>query len=121
MAKVADLVVYPWTLEKSLKTITGDGIDRSLCFRCQANEYDGTRIIDKIYNDLEHNTTAITCMVLLSRYSNCQPKLRKTNFCLCDNIGADQLCSNCTADQRLCFRDTDSTVPLLPKSEILSF
>ena len=26
----------------------------------------------------------------------------------CENKGADQLCSNCTADQRLCFRNTYS-------------
>ena len=35
-------------------------------------------------------------------------------FCLCENKGTDQLCSYCTADQRLCFRFTDSTItPLL--------
>ena len=34
---------------------------------------------------------------------------------------ADQLCSNCTADQHLCFRYTDSTIPFLPKSKIPSF
>ena len=32
------------------------------------------------------------------------------------NKGADQLCSNCTADQRLCFCFTYSTIPLLLKS-----
>ena len=46
--------------------------------------------------------------------------MRKPDFDLCENKGADQLCSNCTADQRLCFRDTQSTIPLLHKSEILS-
>ena len=35
---------------------------------------------------------------------------RKPDFCLCENKGADQLRSNCTADQRLCFRYTDSTL-----------
>ena len=34
---------------------------------------------------------------------------------------ADQLRGNCEADQRLCFRYMDSTIPLLPKSEISSF
>ena len=34
------------------------------------------------------------------------------------NKGADQLCSNCEADQRLCFRYTDSTIPLLLKYQI---
>ena len=34
--------------------------------------------------------------------------------------GADQLRSNCEADQRLCFRYTDSIIPLLSKSKISS-
>ena len=46
---------------------------------------------------------------------------RKPDFCLCENKGADQLRSNCEADQRLCFRYTDSTLSLLIKSEISSF
>ena len=46
--------------------------------------------------------------------------MRKPCFCLCKNKGADQLRSNCEADQRLCFRYTDSTIPLLPKSKISS-
>ena len=29
--------------------------------------------------------------------------IRKTDFCLGENKGADQLCSSCTADQHLCF------------------
>ena len=37
------------------------------------------------------------------------------------NKDADQLCSNCTFDQRVCFHDTDNTIPLLLKSEISSF
>ena len=39
---------------------------------------------------------------------------------VCEKKDADQLCSNYTADQRLCFRYTDSTIPLLPKSKISS-
>ena len=39
----------------------------------------------------------------------------KLDFCLCENKGADQLRSNCEADQRLCFRYTDSAIPLLLK------
>ena len=46
---------------------------------------------------------------------------RKPNFCLGENKGADQLCSNCTADQRLCFRYTDHTIPLIRLSKISSF
>ena len=47
--------------------------------------------------------------------------MRKLDFCLCENKGADQLCSNCEADQCLCFRYTDSTISLLLKSKISSF
>ena len=39
---------------------------------------------------------------------------------ICENKGADQLHSNCKADQRLCFRYTNRTIPLLPKPEISS-
>ena len=46
--------------------------------------------------------------------------VRKPDFCLCENKGADQLRSNCEADQRLCFRHSDSTIPLLLESEISS-
>ena len=42
--------------------------------------------------------------------------MRKPAFCICENKDADQLCGNRTADQRLCFRYTDRTIPLLPKS-----
>ena len=44
--------------------------------------------------------------------------LRKPAFCICENKDADQLRGNREADQRLCFRYTDGTIPLLPKSEI---
>ena len=47
--------------------------------------------------------------------------MRKPAFCICENKDADQLRGNREADQRLCFRYIDSTIPLLPKSEILSF
>ena len=35
----------------------------------------------------------------------------KPTICLGENKGADQLHSNCEADQRLRFRYSDSTVP----------
>ena len=51
--------------------------------------------------------------------------MRKPDFCLGENKGADQLRGNREgyreADQRLCFRYTDSTLSLLIKSEISSF
>ena len=46
--------------------------------------------------------------------------MRKAALCICENKDADQLRSNCAADQRLCFRYIDSTAPLLPNSVISS-
>ena len=46
--------------------------------------------------------------------------MRKPAFCICENKAADQLCGNCEADQRLCFRYIDNSIPLLPKSEMSS-
>ena len=36
--------------------------------------------------------------------------MRKPTFCICKIKGADQLRSNCEADQRLCFHYMDSTI-----------
>ena len=44
----------------------------------------------------------------------------KPVFCICENKDADQLRGNREADQRLCFRYLDSTIPILPKYEISS-
>ena len=45
----------------------------------------------------------------------------KPTICIGENKGADQLRVNREAIQRLCFRYSDSTIPLLLKSEISSF
>ena len=45
----------------------------------------------------------------------------KRTICICENKGADQLRGNREAVQRLCFRYSDSTIPLLLKSEISRF
>ena len=45
----------------------------------------------------------------------------KPTICIGENKDADQLRGNCEADQRLCFRYSDSTIPLLLKFEISSF
>ena len=47
--------------------------------------------------------------------------MRKPTICIWENNDADQLRGNREADQRLCFRYLDSTIPLLLKSEISSF
>ena len=46
--------------------------------------------------------------------------MRKPALGICENKGADQLRSNCKADQHLCFRYTDSIISLLSNSEICS-
>ena len=46
--------------------------------------------------------------------------MRKQSFCICENKDADQFRDNREADQRLCFRYIDSTIPLLSKSKISS-
>ena len=45
----------------------------------------------------------------------------KQTICICENKGADQLRGNREADQRLCFRYADSTIPPLLNSKISSF
>ena len=47
--------------------------------------------------------------------------VRKPTLCICENKDADKLCGNREADKRICFRDMDSTIPILSKSEISSF
>ena len=44
--------------------------------------------------------------------------IRKLAFCICENKDADQLRGNRETDQHLYLRYKDSTIPLLPKSEI---
>ena len=57
------------------------------------------------------------CGIILPLF---EPHSEKTGFYLCENKGANQLLSNCEADPCLCFRYTDSTIALLPKSELSS-
>ena len=47
--------------------------------------------------------------------------MREPIICIGENKAADQLCSNYTADQCLCFSCTDSTIVFPLKSEISSF
>ena len=66
------------------------------------------------------NVWRASCQCFGGSHKYLSPVMRKPPFCKCENKDADQLRSNCAADQRLCFRYTDSTIPLLPKSEISS-
>ena len=63
---------------------------------------------------------SIICLLLLIsdiskllRLHKLSRVVRKPAFCICENKDTDQLCGNRTADQRLCFRYIDSTIPLL--------
>ena len=47
-------------------------------------------------------------------------RMGKPTICIGENKGADQLLSYCEADQRLYFRYTYGTIPLLSKSKISS-
>ena len=46
--------------------------------------------------------------------------MRNPAFCICENKDPDQLRGDREADQRLCCRYTDTTIPILHKYEISS-
>ena len=47
--------------------------------------------------------------------------MRKPTICIGENKDADQLRGDREADQHLCFRHMDSTIPLLLISKVSSF
>ena len=49
-----------------------------------------------------------------------EPRHKKICFLHMGNKGTDQLSRNSAADQRLCFRYIDSSIPVLLKSKISS-
>ena len=70
-----------------------------------------------ISGDLKYSVNESNNVYLFSY----EPRREKTGFLHMQNKDADQLRGNHEADQRLCFRYTDSTIPLLSKSKISSF
>ena len=66
----------------------------------------------------ENNNTAATKQ---NKNNEMSRVMRKPTFCICKNKDADQLRGCREADQGLCFRYIDSTIPLLSKSEISRF
>ena len=79
------------------------------------------------YNHGNFLKTSSGCLVSVSRQKQIMVFtfymsriVRKPDSCLGENKGADQLRGNREADQRLCFRYTDSIIPLLSKSKISS-
>ena len=87
-------------------------IEKDMVFSYNAEYIVGNSIIARIQISLQENNNYIYYM---------SHRMEKPTNCICENKGADQLRSNCEADQRLCFRYTDSTIPILLKSEISSF
>ena len=86
------------------------------------------------FNDITKEKENHTCIVMQCEWKkSCMTEsymvlsgrqmslvMRKPVFSICENKDADQLRGNREADQRLCFRYSDSTIPLLPESEISS-
>ena len=63
---------------------------------------------------------AVQLLVMARDLKFCIKEVEGLYYPSSENKGADQLRGNREADQRLCFRYTDSIIPLLPKSEISS-
>ena len=72
---------------------------------------------------LENTYSLKSCDIVLTYDHNddMSGPMGKPTICIGENKGADQLCGNREADQRLCFCYSDSKVPLLLKSEISRF
>ena len=81
-----------------------------------------TKITAHIYVDLNKHKKYFDAVlpkyVQLVLHVSMSLVVRKTCFLHAKNKETGQLCGNREADQRLCFRYTDSKIPLLPKSKI---
>ena len=90
-------------------------------FQCQNKSLSHAHILLIIYSlQKEMHIFHFHFFFFFSRKYKVSHCTRKPTICICENKNAAQLRSNCEADQRLCFRYTDSTIPLLFKSEISS-
>ena len=68
-----------------------------------------------------HHIKKIFMRKIEAKASHMSRLMGKPTICIGENKDADQLGGNREADQRLCFRYSDSTIPLLLKSEMSSF
>ena len=74
--------------------------------------------VNKLFHDkMDVHLTCIPGLVVL----HMSRLMGKPAICICENKDADQLLGNREADQRLCFRYSDSTIPPLLNSKISSF
>ena len=101
---------------------------KQLCYLCCENKgLDQLRGFRKLIRTLfshmqkvDFLMTQLISVKCLGSMDDMSRVMRKPDFCICENKDADQLRGNREADPRLCFRYTDSTIPLLSKSEISS-
>ena len=91
----------PLMLHCSAITVRG-----MLCYRFTSRNNIDMSEINKLTTSNRHYHSELSC------------HMGKPTICLGENKGADQFHSNCEADQRLCFRYSDSTVTHLLKSKI---
>ena len=73
-----------------------------------------------MYNHVILSWGAFGLEIEVNAGDNLSLVLRKPAFCISEKKDAEQLRSNCAADQHLCFRYIYSTIPLLSKSKIPS-
>ena len=87
--------------------------------KCQQKFFLALRIayytIQNPYLKLFHMKFIIQAKILFHK-DHMSLVMRKPAFCICKNKGANQPHDNRAADQHLCFRYKDRTIPLLPKS-----
>ena len=98
-------------------------LEEEVCYPCSENKgADQLRVFLFAYADcwLSHEVAQMCSTFFFPEYKISR-RMGKPTICLGENKGADQLRGNREADQRLCFRYTDSTLPLLFKSELSSF
>ena len=55
----------------------------------------------------------VFCPLQTMQVKQVSHRKKKTSICVCETKGADKMCSNYAADQRLSFRYADSTIHLL--------
>ena len=96
---------------------------KPLAISCVCTAQYVSELVKKPKDRFSHDVTQLRQTQLVPRGYNLLLHMslimRKLDFCICEK-NADQLCCHHEADQRLCFRYTGSTIPLLPKSEISS-
>ena len=124
---------YPCSENKGADQLRGyREADLHLCFRIGKNPVFsrcGSDVFTFIITFLqihvlnfEVHFIKITTNAKLNIKTKCyEPRHEKTRVRRCENKGADQLHSNCKADHAFVFCYTDSTISLLPVSEISSF